>query len=280
MSSAPIPKAPSNALLSLMGVPANKNLDGAHRNTLHMPVYKTEAIVIRRRNLGEADRIVTLLTRDHGKLGVVAKGARKPKSRFAGRLELFTHLRALLAVGRSLDVVSQVEVVDAFAGVRDDLLRLGYASLLAEVTDRATAERHAAPELFGLLRSALELIRDDDPERAGLWFLARVLVLTGYAPVVDRCVVCGRRLAASPAFSLALGGLVCEDDRAKDPQSLPMSGASVKTLSFLLQAGPQVLRRLALTRAMRADLGHLLQKYVEYRFDARLKSPGIIEALR
>lgn len=244
-----------------------------------MPVYKAEAIVIRRRNLGEADRIVTLLTRDQGKLGVVAKGARKPKSRFAGRLELFTHLRALLAVGRSLDVVSQVEVVDTFAGVRDDLMRLGYASLLAEVTDRVTAERHAAPELFALLRSALGLIRDDDPERAGLWFFARMLVLTGYAPVVDRCVVCGRRIGPNPSFSFALGGLVCEDDRTKDPQSLPISPAAVKTLSFLLEARPQILRRLSLAPALRAELSHILQRHVEYRFDVRLKSPGVIESL-
>ncbi|HLE76929.1 MAG TPA: DNA repair protein RecO [bacterium] len=243
-----------------------------------MPVYKTEAIVIRRRNLGEADRIVTLMTRDQGKLGVVAKGARKPKSRFAGRLELFTHLRALLAVGRSLDVVSQVEVVDAFAGVREDLQRLGYASLLAEVTDRATADRHAAPELFGLLQSALGLIRDDDPERAGLWFFARVLVLTGYAPVVDRCVVCGRRVV-SPAFSFALGGVVCEADRTKDPQSLPVSAAAVQTLGFLLQATPPVLRRLAMTPPLRAELGHVLQRYFEYRFDVRLRSPSVLERL-
>jgi DNA repair protein RecO (recombination protein O) len=245
-----------------------------------MPVYKAEAIVIRRHNLGEADRIVTLLTRDQGKYGVVAKGARKPRSRLAGRLELFTHLRALLAVGRNLDVVSQVEVVDAFGSLRQDLTRLGYASLAAEVIDRVTVERQAAPELFGLLRDALQLIRDDDPERAARWFFARVLVLTGYAPVIDRCVVCGRRWTQDAAFSFALGGALCEADRPKDPQSVPLSKAAVQSLAFLLHATPTVLRRLSLSPAVSADLGSLLERYVEYRFDVRLRSPAIIRRLR
>src|SRR5574341_1723464 len=106
-----------------------------------MPVYKAEGIVLRRVNLGEADRIVTLLTREYGRLSAVAKGARKPKSRFVGRLELFTHLRGLLAQGRTLDVVSQVEVVDPFPAVRTDLGRMSAASFVAEVTDRALPER-------------------------------------------------------------------------------------------------------------------------------------------
>ncbi|HEY3247691.1 MAG TPA: DNA repair protein RecO [bacterium] len=244
-----------------------------------MPVYKAEAIVIRRHNLGEADRVVTLLTKDHGKLGVVAKGARKPRSRFAGRLELFTHLRALLAVGRTLDVVSQVEVLEAFAPVREDLTRMGYASLVAEVTDRATAERQAAPELFALLRQTLNLIRDDDPERAGLWFLARVLVLTGYGPVMDRCVVCGRR-DPDMAFSFALGGLLCGSDRPKDPQSLSLSAPAAHTLTFLLRAAPDLVTKLAMPPTVRGEVGNVLQRYVEYRFDVRLRSPAIIQRLR
>jgi DNA repair protein RecO (recombination protein O) len=244
-----------------------------------MPVYKAEAIVLRRHNLGEADRIVTLLTREQGKVGVVAKGARKPKSRFAGRLELFTHLRALLAVGRSLDVVSQVEVLDAFAPIRQDLTRLGYASLAAEVIDRATVERQAAPELFGLLRDALQLIRDDDPERAALWCLAQALAHSGYGPVLDRCVVCGRRRAGAMAFSFAIGGMVCEADRSKDPQSVALSSGVVQSLAYLLRATPAMLRRLSMTPALRADLAGVLQHYVEYRLDVRLRTPAVIHRL-
>src|SRR2546425_756863 len=121
-----------------------------------MPVYKAEGIVIRRGNLGEADRLVTLLCRDQGKVTAAAKGARKPKSRFAGRLELFSHVRVLLAVGRTLDVVSQVEVATAFAALRENLDRLAYAALTVELADRATADREPAPDLFRVLRTALD----------------------------------------------------------------------------------------------------------------------------
>src|SRR5437773_110507 len=93
-----------------------------------MPVYKAEGIVIRRANLGEADRLVTLFCLDHGKVTVAARGARKMKSRFVGRLELFSHVRALLAVGRTLDVVSQVGVAATFSMPRQNLDRLGYAA--------------------------------------------------------------------------------------------------------------------------------------------------------
>lgn len=244
-----------------------------------MPVYKMEGIVIRRVNLGEADRLVTLYARDHGKITAAAKGARKPKSRFAGRLELFTHLKALLAVGRTLDVVSQVEVVEPFAAVRKDLGRLGYASYVAEIADRATADREPAPEIFKALREALEVVRDGDAELGGLWFSARILRLIGYAPVVERCIICGKPLAGAVAFSHPLGGSVCESDRHRDPQAVAVTGAALKAIAFLQQASPAMLARLSLDHRQRAELASLLQRYLEYRLEVRLRSPLVIQRL-
>ena len=245
-----------------------------------MPVYKAEAIVIRRVNFGEADRLVTLYARDHGKIAAVAKGARKPKSRFAGRLELFTHIRALLAVGKTLDVVSQIEVVEPFAPLRADLTRFGYASLVAELMDRATADREPAPEIFRALCAALTLIADGDAERASLWFAARILALIGYAPVVGRCAVCGRPIAGSAAYSCALGGTLCEADRQRDPQATTVSAATLKSVAFLQEAGVEKLSRLALDGRLRTDLTGVLHRSLEYRLETRLKSPLVIQKLR
>lgn len=244
-----------------------------------MPVYKAEAIVLRRVNLGEADRLVTLFARDQGKLTAVAKGARKPKSRFAGRLELFTHLRVLLGVGRNLDVVSQVEVLNAFVPLREDLRRMGYASYAVELTDRATADREPAPEMFRSLRSALALMRQGDPEVAAMWFAARLLVLTGYSPLVGRCQVCGRPLKGAAAFSFALGGTLCESDRTRDIAAVPASAAVLQAMGFLLQADATVLPRLALDARQRAELGTLFQRYFEYRLETKLRSPTVIRRL-
>lgn len=244
-----------------------------------MPVYRIEGIVIRRTNLGEADRIVTLYTRDHGKLAAAAKGARKPGSRFAGRLELFTQLRALMGQGRTLDVVSQVEVIEPFAAVRTDLERLGAASFVAEVTDRATPERDPQPAVYHTVRSALEMIAGGDAQLAAMWFVSQMLALAGYAPVTDRCTVCGREPARGAAFSCALGGSVCAAHRERDPEAVPASPVALAAIGFLRDAAPRTLGRVAFDRAQRAEVESLLRRYAEYRFEVRLRSPLVNERL-
>lgn len=244
-----------------------------------MPVYTTEGIVIRRGNLGEADRVVTLYTRDHGKLAAAAKGARRPGSRFAGRLEPFTQVRALLGRGRTLDVVSQVEVIEPFAAIRADLERLGPGSFVAEVIDRATAERDPQPALYRALRQALEMIAGGDAQLAGMWFVTQALTLAGYAPVVDRCAVCGKPVRGSGWFSRALGGSLCAADRGRDPEAVPVSAVALAAIGFLREASPKALGRLAFDRRYRAEVESLLRRYVEYRLEVKLRTPSVIERL-
>ncbi len=167
-----------------------------------MPVYKAEAIVLRRTNLGEADRIVTLFCRDQGKVAAVAKGARTPKSRLSGRLELFSHVRLLLAVGRTLDIVSQVDVVHAHSPLRGDLERLGFAAFAIELTDRATADREPAPEIFESLCDALERMQEADPQLVALWFVARLRCVRRTAPVIPT-------LSSSPRVRCRWWGACC-----------------------------------------------------------------------
>lgn len=244
-----------------------------------MPVYKAEAIVVRRTNLGEADRVVTLFCRDQGKVAAAAKGARKPTSRFAGRLELFSHVRGLLAVGRTLDVVSQVEVVNAFGALREDLTRLSYAAFAAELVDRATADREPAPELFGTLRTALDLMQTGDPEQVALWFTARLLLHSGYAPVTDHCQVCRTSVRGDAVFSSALGGALCERDQHRDPEAATVSAAALRTIGQLLHLQPSAVGGLVLDRPLRVEVSGLLQRYAEYRLEIRLKSPLVIQKL-
>jgi DNA repair protein RecO (recombination protein O) len=244
-----------------------------------MPVYKAEGIVLRRANLGEADRIVTLFTREYGRLSAAAKGARKPKSRFAGRLELFTHLRALLAQGRTLDVVSQVEVIDPFAAVRVDLTRMSAAAFVAEVTDRALPERDPQPAVFDALRQALRVVASGDADLGRDWYAAQVLALSGYGPVTDRCVICGRPVRAGTAFSLALGGNLCAADRGRDPEAISSSAVALAAIGFLREMPATALGRVTLTPAQRAEVAELLRRYLEYRLEVRLKSATVAERI-
>jgi DNA repair protein RecO (recombination protein O) len=245
-----------------------------------MGLYKVEGIVVRRRNLGEADRLVTILTRDRGKVTVVAKGARRPKSRLGGRLEPPTRFRALVAEGRSLDVISQVEVLDAHAPLRSDLERMGDVSVVLELADRGLAERNAHPDVFRLLGETLNLMRGDMHEVAGLWFTARLLVLTGHRPAVGRCASCGCPLRGRAAWSATLGGCLDEACRSRDPMATPASPRTIALITFLLDATPAALGRIKPPADEIAAVADFLRRYAEACWEARLRAPAVIGRVR
>src|SRR5437588_542138 len=161
-------------------VPSAARDSGEYDRTIAaMPTYQADAIVLRRLDYGEADRILTLLTREHGKLAVIAKGARRAKARSAGSLDLFARSRMMLAKGRNLDVVAQVQRIGDVRHISGDLQRTAYASLVAEVVDKVVEDRHPVDDIFELVVATLG--RLNSPARSSradaAWFLMRVLDL-------------------------------------------------------------------------------------------------------
>jgi DNA repair protein RecO (recombination protein O) len=153
-------------------------------------VYRTEAIVLRRTDFGEADRLLTVFTPDRGKVKLVAKGARKPTSRKSGHVELFSYGQFLVAVGRELDIITQAETVEPYLPLRKDLLRTTYAYYVAELADAFTAERDENHPLFDLLKDAFGwLSSSDDLPLAARYYELHLLGLVGYQP---QLFVCGR----------------------------------------------------------------------------------------
>jgi DNA repair protein RecO (recombination protein O) len=244
-----------------------------------MGLYKIEGIVLRRRALGEADRLVTMLSQDRGKITVVAKGARRPRSRFGGRLEPPTRVKALLAEGRSLDVISQVDVIDAYQALRGGLAPMGLTNVVLEMADRALADRHPHPEVYGLLCDALALLSAGVGEMASVWFAARLLAMTGHRPSVDQCTVCGRRIRGQTSWSAVLGGCVDSGCRARDPQAMPLSNGAVALLRFLLDARPPAVRRAHPGPPAKTELGRALRIYAEVTWDTRLRAPAVVHRL-
>src|SRR5690606_37938678 len=146
-------------------------------------LYKTEAIVLRTRNLGEADRIVTLYTRDRGKVEGVARGSRRAKSRLTGATQLFTYGRYLMFSGRSLDTVSQAEIVESFAGLRYDLVSMVYARCIADALDVTVEAGELSEALFVLVHGAWAAVdRALPPELVARWLVLRLMDLIGYRP--------------------------------------------------------------------------------------------------
>ncbi len=241
-----------------------------------MGLYRDEAVVLRTCKLGEADRIVTLLTRRHGRVRAVAKGVRRTRSRFGARLEPATHVDVQLAEGRSLDVVTQVESLGPFgARLAGDYPRHTVASAMLEAAERLTAEeREPALRLFLLLVGGLKALTEGehDPRLVLDAFLLRALSLAGYAMSLDACARCG---APGPhrAFAIAAGGLAC-------PQCRPAGAASPSPAAVFL------LRDLLTGNwpgadstevGTRREASGLVAAYLQWHLERGLRSLPLVE---
>src|SRR5438552_5193634 len=195
-------------------------------------VYKTQAIVLRQRKLGEADKIVTLFCANKGKVDAVAKGVRRTRSRLAGHVEPLTYGAYLLAEGRDLDIVTQAETVESFPSLRVDLERLSRGLYCAELTDRLLPERSEAYPIFRLLLTTLERLDSGEAyDLAVRHFEMRLLDALGYRPQLDVCSICGSKLEAVANFwSNAAGGVIGRACNHDFSEAEPLSVAALKVM--------------------------------------------------
>jgi DNA repair protein RecO (recombination protein O) len=202
-------------------------------------VTRTEAIVLRHRRLGEADRIVTLLTPFRGKVGAVAKGALRPRSKLGGHLEPLTKVEALLAHGRSLDIVTQAQMLEGFPALHADLDRLSTGMYLLELTDRMTVEHAGGRDVYELLLASLvRLGRGDGVHLVTRTFELDLLATTGFRPEWRACISCGAPVSAERATWSALGGgVVCASCRERREDAVAIDATVLKVLRAV-QDGP------------------------------------------
>jgi len=248
-----------------------------------MPTYQADAIVLRRLDYGEADRIVTLLTREHGKLAAIAKGARRGKSRVSGSLDLFERSTMMLAKGRNLDVVAQVERRGDARHIAGNLQRTAYACLVAEIVDKVLEDRHPVDEIFELVvRTLAELnALERSPRADAAWFLMRILELLGYQPQLQDCPGCGVTLPEAPGwFSPLLGGVLCARCGAHDQAGSSLSVNGLKVLRLMAGGHAELYDRLRLTESLLVEIEQALEAQLEYHLDRRLKSLDFIRGLR
>lgn len=247
-------------------------------------LYRTEAIVLKRRDFGEADRILTVFTPEHGKLTLLAKGVRKTKSRKAGHVELFTDSMFLVAKGRTWDLVSQAEMVEPFRALHEDLLRAGYAYTVAEILDGFTQERDSHPPMFVLLKETLSRLAASKDEMLPLvarYFDLHMLGMAGYQPQLFRCVECQELLEPATNYvSVAEGGVLCprhgEGRIGAEPLPLPL----FKTLRFIQTREWDVVARLDLSEGLQAELERLLQSMLIYHLERNLRSVAFLRTVR
>ena len=250
----------------------------SHRERL----YQTEAIVLRRSDFGEADRLLTVLTPGRGKLRLIAKGARKPSSRKSGHVELFSYGRYLVAVGHDLDIVTQAETIEPFLPLHEDLLRATYAYYIAELTDAFTPEQDENQPLFGLLKEALGwLATADDLPLVARYYEMHLLGLAGYQPQLFVCGACKKALEPEiNYFSPAQGTVFCPQHGHDRTDTVELSANALKVLRFLQTRDWDTCRLLRLNPATQAEIERLAYRYITHHLERKVKSADFIERLR
>jgi DNA repair protein RecO (recombination protein O) len=242
-------------------------------------LYKDEAVVLKTMRLGEADRIITFLGRSNGKIRGVAKGVRRTKSRFGGRLEPFTHVSLVMWRGRSdLDTVTQAEVLEPFRPVRENLDRFALGEVMLEACERVIQEREPSSRVLNLLVDSLRGLASDSSPLVLASFLLRLSGIAGFAPSMDRCAECG---APASWFSPGQGGAVCYRCRSLDAEEVD---AGVLALMGDLVGVRRADRQGGSWRSIPsasdvATASRLARYYTEYHLERRLKSAATVEAM-
>src|SRR5436309_3841332 len=265
----------------------------------HQRSYCTEAIILKRTDLAESDRIVTLFTPGKGKYHAIAKGTRRPVSKLAGHLELLSRSQLQLALGRNLDIVTQAEGIENFLHVRSDLWHMTCGFYLAELVDRFLEERTPHHEVYNLLLEALRFLDADaveieqqraegtltaGQEHGRTQLLLRhfeiyLLSYIGYEPVLRTCAHCSAELQpVENGFTPALGGALCPNCSHLWVQPLSMN--ALKVLRLLQRTEWAKMPRLRLDGRLHNELEAAMHGLLRFHLERDLKSWSFLEMLR
>jgi DNA repair protein RecO (recombination protein O) len=245
-------------------------------------LYKTEAIVLRSMDLGEADRVLTVLTPRFGKLRVIAKGIRRPRSRLGGGLEPLSDVQLVLAIGRTFDVVTGSTLEDPHLSLRNDLHSTAAAWYVAELTDRFCEERADAHAPFRLLAQALSAL--DAPaesvsrEVVARWFELHLLDAAGFRPQLVRCLECGAEIEPDGnQYSPVAGGVTCPSCSHAALAGRAVSGDALKVLRHLQRSVLTDVLRLRLPAAVQREAERLLHATISAVLERELRTRDFLD---
>lgn len=241
--------------------------------------FRAESIVLKHHDWGEADRILTIFTREQGKLRVIAKGVRKIRSRRAGHLEPFTHVMLQLAKSKDLPIVTQADTLTAFSTLREDLQAIGHASYVVELLDKFTYQEGENLALFNLLKRTLERLAAGEVSTALVlrFFEMRLLDLAGFRPDLFTCVVCGEAIVAEDQyFSASLGGVVCPRSAGGASGLVPVSMDALRFLRHFQRSSFSEATRARPSQDAEREMEVVMQHYITYVLERGLNTPKFI----
>jgi DNA repair protein RecO (recombination protein O) len=244
--------------------------------------YQTEAIIIKKIKLGEADRILTLYTPHLGKIQAVAKGVRRPRSKLAGHLELLTHSLVSLARGRNIDTITGSQTINSFLPLKSDLRLTSYALYVTELVNQFTAEGIESYPLFQLLLETMHrLCQGGDNELVLRYFELHLLNEVGYRPQLEQCVSCRSILKSTTnSFCPGAGGMLCPSCRQSQPLTYPLSPNALRVLRLLQNNDYSTVSELKINPELSHQLEMVMRNYLRYLLEREIKSAAWLDAIR
>ena len=244
--------------------------------------YKTEAIIIKKTKLGEADRILTFYTPHLGKIQAVAKGVRRPRSKMSGHLELLTHSLVPLARGKNLDIVTGSQTINSFLALKSDLELSSYALYVIELVNKFTEYNIENYPLFKLLLETLkQLERGGNNELVLRYFELHLLSYVGYRPQLQHCVLCHSPLEQTTLlFSPKAGGILCTDCSDTQPLTYSISPDGLKLLRLLQGCDYETVNRLEAKQQPGYEIELIMRNYISYFLEREIKSVAWLDSIR
>jgi len=244
--------------------------------------YQTEAVVIKKTKLGEADRILTFYTLHLGKTQAVAKGVRRPRSKLAGHLELLTHSQVSLARGRNLDTVIGSQTINSFLPLKSELMLTSYALYVTELVNQFTADHIGNYPLFQLLLETMHrLCQGSDNELILRYFELHLLNEVGYRPQLQQCVSCRSLLKQTTnSFCPGAGGMLCPDCSQSQSLTYPVSVNALEMLRLLQDNDYDTASKLGISSELSHELERVMRGYLKYLLEREIKSAIWLDTLK
>lgn len=243
---------------------------------------RAEGIILRHSDFGEADRLLTIFTREHGKVRVIAKGVRKARSRKAGHVEPFTRTQLQLARGRDLFILTQAEASDTFFTLRENLVLLGYASYIIELIDLSTYDEEENRSLYDLLaRTLRRLNRGDNPNLVTRYYELRLLDYIGFRPQLFTCTQCESEIKPEDQFfSATRGGVLCPKCGPSDPSARPISLLALKYFRHFQRSSFKDASRATIPDQVYLEMENLMHYYLTHTLERGFNSPAFLRRVR
>jgi DNA repair protein RecO (recombination protein O) len=245
-----------------------------------MKLYKVLAVVLNSREIRDAHRVLTLFSKEQGKIQVVAHGVTKPTSRKRGAVQPFVVSEFMLRRGRSLDSVSQCEGREFFPGLWADLDKLLYSGHMAELVDALTVEGDPNEAVFAqIIKTFRELNKTVDPELISRWFELQLMALLGYLPCLNGCVDCGGELnGPTVRFSVQAGGLICSSCAVSE-KYITCNRGTIAIMHTLLNWEVDKIDRLRVAQSSRAQMRSIMRAYIQWHMEKKTRSLQFMDKL-